>query len=273
MLPVKKLYIDSKARTPDSRSTTDFSIDLVESLTMPEGAAFQVCDVLIPHTWYLVDENHCKLYFFELNGPEPSNKFTLTLDTGNYDGETFTKEIGSKLHLTLNKLYAYSVTFDSATQKIHISATGRNAFLGPFYFKIMTDAEVLGMPSLGVTKPNSLNNFLGNTTPAEYIPDLDSYFSKRLQFDRFKYLFIKSTNLSVFNTLGSFGERTIIKKVPVTAQQNEMILDDTRSGNDMLSCEKQTLKRLEFQVTDELGTVLDLSNHDVSFSLIFSIIP
>ena len=137
----------------------------------------------------------------------------------------------------------------------------------------MTDAEVLGMSSLGVTKPNSLNNFLGNTTPAEYVPDLDTYFSRRLQFDRFKYLIIKSTNLSVFNTLGSFGERTIIKKVPVTAQQKEMILDDTRSGNDMLSCEKQTLKRLEFQVTDELGTVLDLSNHDVSFSLIFSIIP
>ena len=65
MLPVKKLYIDSKARTKDSKSTTDFSIDLVESLSMPEGAAFQVCDVLIPHTWYLVDENHCKLYFFE----------------------------------------------------------------------------------------------------------------------------------------------------------------------------------------------------------------
>ena len=28
MLPVKKLYIDSKAKTVDSRSTSDFSIDL-----------------------------------------------------------------------------------------------------------------------------------------------------------------------------------------------------------------------------------------------------
>ena len=62
----KKLYIDSKARTPDSRSTTDFSIDLVESLTMPEGAAFQVCDVLIPHTWYLV----CLLY----TSPSPRDR-------------------------------------------------------------------------------------------------------------------------------------------------------------------------------------------------------
>ena len=94
MLPVKKLYIDSKARTKDSKSTTDFSIDLVESLSMPEGAAFQVCDVRIPHTWYLVDETKCNLYFFEINGPNPSNTFTLTLATGNYDGPGLSREIG-----------------------------------------------------------------------------------------------------------------------------------------------------------------------------------
>ena len=136
----------------------------------------------------------------------------------------------------------------------------------------MTDEEVLALSYLGNT-PNSLNKFLGNTTPAEYVPDLDGFFSKRLQFNPVKYIFIKSANLGTFNTLGSFGERTIIKKVPVMAPQGEMILDDTRSGNDMLSCEQQTLKRLEFTITDEFGKVLDLNEHDVSFSLIFSIIP
>ena len=49
MLPIKKLYIDSTARTADSKSTSELAVDLVESLTMPEGAKFQVCDVLIPH--------------------------------------------------------------------------------------------------------------------------------------------------------------------------------------------------------------------------------
>ena len=50
MLPIKKLYIDSKARTADSRSNTNFAIDLVDSLSMPEGAVFSICDVLSPHT-------------------------------------------------------------------------------------------------------------------------------------------------------------------------------------------------------------------------------
>ena len=107
-----------------------------------------------------------------------------------------------------------------------------------------------------------------------FVPGSDEgFFSNHLQFDSIKYLFIKSANLGTFNTMGSFGERTIIKKVPVTAPKGEMILDDTRSGNDMLSCEKQTMKRLEFQVTDELGNTMDLQGHDISFSLIFSIMP
>ena len=274
MLPVKKLYIDSKARTKDSKSTTNFSIDLVESLNMPEGAVFQVCDVLIPHTWYLIDETNCKMYFDEQNGPL-NGHFTLTIATGNYDGPGFSREIGKELHDTPGKLYAYSVSYDDATGRIHITATGpMSGTHGPFAFKIMTDKEVLEAQTLNVLVPNSLNEFLGNTTPQMHNANESSgFFSQRLQFNPIKYLFIKSTNLGTFNTLGSFGERTVIKKVPVIAPQGEIILDDTRSGDDMLSCEKQTLKRVEFQITDEVGNVLDLNGHDVSFSLIFSIMP
>ena len=158
MLPIKKLYIDSKARSKDSRSTSDFAIDLVESLTMPEHAVFQVCDVLIPHTWYLVDENNCNLYFFELNGPSPSNIITLTLATGNYDGPGLSREIGKELHETSGKLYQYSVTYDEATGRIHITATGKsNPNIGPFYFKVLTDEEVSRIASLAIANPKTLN--------------------------------------------------------------------------------------------------------------------
>ena len=279
MLPVKKLYIDSKARTKDSKSTTNFSIDLVESLNMPEGAAFQVCDVLIPHTWYLIDENNCHLYFFEMNGPNGSGSFFITLATGSYDGPTLAGEISKGIQHNSNsfKQFRYDVTYDGATEKIHITASGKAGNVGTYQWKILTDEEVKLSTAFPINDPQSLNKFLGNTTSKTFIPDDPSnssgFFSKRLQFNPIKYIFIKSANLGTFNTLGSFGERTVIKKVPVMVPQGEMILDDTRSGNDMLSCEKQTLKRLEFTITDEVGNVLDLNGHDVSFSLIFSIIP
>jgi hypothetical protein len=274
MLPVKKLYIDSKARTADSRSTSNFSLDLTESLTMPEGAVFQVCDVLIPHSWYLIDDSNRNLYFFELNGLVGSGFFTIALNIGNYLGPDLAGEIGRALHAQATKFFSYNVSYDDSTRKIHISASTQSTF-GIHSWKILTDKEALEVPDFGISKANSLNKFLGITTTMNtFVPGSDEgFFSNHLQFDSIKYLFIKSANLGTFNTMGSFGERTIIKKVPVTAGKGEMILDDTRSGNDMLSCEKQTLKRLEFQITDELGNTMDLQGHDVSWSLIFSIMP
>ena len=52
-----------------------------------------------------------------------------------------------------------------------------------------------------------------------------------------------------------------------------MIVDDARSNLDALDCSKQNLRRLEFQLTDETGTEIDLHHHDISFSLIFNIQP
>ena len=171
-----------------------------------------------------------------------------------------------------------SVVMSYSPKKLVSLIDPRGIFLMMFSllstFKIMTDKEVLEAQNLNILVPNSLNAFLGNTTPQLHNANESSgFFSQRLQFNPIKYLFIKSTNLGTFNTLGSFGERTVIKKVPVIAPQGEMILDDTRSGNDMLSCEKQSLKRLEFQVTDELGNTINLQGHDISFSLICSIMP
>ncbi len=40
MLPIKKLYVDSRFRTNDSISHTDFKYDLGTAFNMPEGPHF-----------------------------------------------------------------------------------------------------------------------------------------------------------------------------------------------------------------------------------------
>ena len=61
MLPVKKIYIDSKFRTPSSISPSNFIIDLKESFGMPEDAVFTCDDVIIPHSWYFINTNNNNL--------------------------------------------------------------------------------------------------------------------------------------------------------------------------------------------------------------------
>lgn len=56
-LPVKKIYIDSKFRRPDSISSSNFKVDLPYTLKLPESTIFFVDDVCIPHSWRTVEEN------------------------------------------------------------------------------------------------------------------------------------------------------------------------------------------------------------------------
>ncbi len=86
-----------------------------------------------------------------------------------------------------------------------------------------------------------------------------------------QHLLIKSPNLGTFNTLDSIGQRTIVKKVPITVPTDQNIVDFIRSGIDYLECGKQTVRSLEFQITDETGNEIELESGEVSFSIVFTL--
>ena len=50
-LTYKKIFIDSKYRNAQSRSSSDFSVELNEHLETPEGTRMYVSDVSIPAVW------------------------------------------------------------------------------------------------------------------------------------------------------------------------------------------------------------------------------
>ena len=52
MLPIKKIYIDSRFKSSSSETHSNFTIDLQTTLLMPEDTGFYIEDVCILHTWY-----------------------------------------------------------------------------------------------------------------------------------------------------------------------------------------------------------------------------
>ena len=64
MLPIKKVYIDSRFRSSDSISSTDFKVDLPMTYYMPENTGVFITDICIPVSWYMIDANrNNQLYF------------------------------------------------------------------------------------------------------------------------------------------------------------------------------------------------------------------
>ena len=56
-LPVKKIYIDTRYRTTDSISTSQFKWELPDTLALAHNTIFHLDDISIPHSWYIVEED------------------------------------------------------------------------------------------------------------------------------------------------------------------------------------------------------------------------
>ena len=278
MLPVRKLYIDSKFRTADSKSTSSFSIDLKESLTMPDNALFFVDDVVIPHSWYLINSNNRKLYLriFGAAGQTADRLYVVELDEGNYDGEGLANHVAKKIRfgLTPNIYDEYTLlataNYDPGLNIITLWIVSDGNYFGASpTWKILSDAEINTYYGETITSRTSANKVLGitdlttplytNTTPL---------LTKQVNFQPTSYVTIRSPNLVTFMTLDSNGGRTIIKKVPVTSERGQNIIDNSHS-NDPVDCSRMTLRNLEFFITDESGNELDLGGQNISFTIIF----
>ena len=71
-LKYKKMYIDTRYKTPDSKSTSDFKINLPETLSFEANSCFYIDDLTIPHSWSSIEDFNNKLYLYlsQDNNPE-----------------------------------------------------------------------------------------------------------------------------------------------------------------------------------------------------------
>jgi len=56
MLPVNKIYIDSRHRTQSSRSDSDFEIQLKEPINLPDNCVCVVSDVILKNTITTIEQ-------------------------------------------------------------------------------------------------------------------------------------------------------------------------------------------------------------------------
>jgi hypothetical protein len=55
MPPVNRIMIDSRMRQVDSQSTSDFRIELPETIQMDDSMGCVVTDIALPITWYTIE--------------------------------------------------------------------------------------------------------------------------------------------------------------------------------------------------------------------------
>ena len=150
----KKIYIDSKFRSPESKSSSDFKIELPETLSFKEDTVFYLDDIQIPHSFEsILDNINNKLYFkvYNINlSPNPEWNVLATIEPGNYTPPDLAVEIQTKMNTLIQPLTGVSNMFACSyvvkTNKIIISMTDE------FYaFRIITGPELKTTPWTGTT--------------------------------------------------------------------------------------------------------------------------
>lgn len=267
MLPIKKIYVDSKYKTRDSISDANFKITLPSTLYMPENTVFYIDDVTIPHSWYTVNNFNSKLYMSVFVSANGKDQHILNLTKQIYNGSTLATEISKQI---LSIGYTPTVIYNASTQTISISIIDYN-------FQLFTDDELKTINWTGVkfdkNDLKSANALIKNYKRTSEFYNTDKPMISYIDLQPIRNIYIKSPNLGNFNTMGPRGETDIIKKVKVTADINQMIFDNTLVSNDFLDCSKQTLKTIDFLLTDSDGNEVPFNGiSNITFSIVFDIV-
>ena len=278
-LKYKKVYIDTKYKTPDSISTSDFSIELPEVMLCPSNTVMYIDDISIPHSWTTIEPGiNSRLYFFIFLTGNPSTNFSYIayLSDGNYIGPDFAVEIQNKMNAAASQYVGlFTTAYDAKTNTIKISINEAGV---SFYILTPKDLQdkLSGLFSLNydTSKPCDCNEILSNLDgiSKEY-NTATPYISNYINMQPIRNIYMSSATLGNFQTVALRPrgyDNTIIKHIPVNSNFNEMIYCDTVVVNDWLDCSGLTLKKLDFKLMNSRSDVIPLHGVNMSFSLVFA---
>ena len=138
---IRNIYCDSRFRTPQSASSSDFEVDLPNSVVIPRKAIGWVSDLHLPVSFYNVDEHNNVMYLnltANYNGSTENRVKAVTLTPKNYSGETLAEEIATKLNETSTQINAKIFTRYEPSEGVIYMAYG----LGALFEGVYTRSEV-----------------------------------------------------------------------------------------------------------------------------------
>ena len=263
-LEVKKIYVDSRYRTVSSNSDSDFSIQLNRNIYLPEHCVMHIENCVIPHSWYTIEKDVNDKMYFIMNG-DTTTAFTITIPSANYTG--------AQLIAALNLLFINGLTasYELNTNKIKItcpSPSQNPQQISLNSFQVLTDHDLLRMFNLSA--PNSCNDVITNRH-TKVNTHTSPWISGMINLQGFRSVYISSSTMCSYNTLGPQGEQNIIKKISTNADFGYLIIDHVVSDHDYLSCERMTLNTISFQIRDVKGNLIPFHDSPVSFTIVFTI--
>ena len=275
-LKVKKLYIDTRYKTIDSKSNSDFKIHLPESLSFESNSVFYIDDFCCGHSWKSIENFNNRLYLYVSQDNNVDNKygFIIYIADGNYNGPDFAVEVQTKMRAATNAISVnlFNVSYDIKNNNLTIAMP-----YSGYSFKILTPLDLKTslnnafVPLYDKSNPYDINEVLSNLegVSGTYYYNVP-FISGFLNFQPINNIYLHSSTIGNYNSLSCDGSQTVIKKIPVNVDYGIMLHDQCVLFNDYNDCSHQSLKTIDFQLKTVAGYIIPLHGVNVNFSIIFS---
>ena len=124
-LAVKKIYIDTRFKTKNSYSNSDFKFQLSQTVQLPDNCVCFIDDIIVPHSWYSIEDYNNRLYIRQLDIGGTADDRTITLASQNPTGQTLAAAIKSELEAAFGA-GTYNAVYNERKGTITITTSQAN---------------------------------------------------------------------------------------------------------------------------------------------------
>ena len=281
----RRIVIDSRYKTDDSVSDTDFSVSLPYAVTIPQGSQLFVEGFSCSHSWPTIQAGiNDKIYIQEQVGAAGSHATydrIAVLSPGTYNATTLASELAIRLNAASlissvgGVSYQYTVTVDDGRILVQHNIPN-SAGRGYIYSKEWTDEPATYLKGVhaiastqSLTSANEVLGYITNPNLADqYIHSGQSLTFNFMDLQRHKQLFlcanIGESSMQLLN-----GDTSCISRILVNTQQGDVITHHLSTGlSSGTFSSDEVLQRIHFQLKGWDGQTIHSGGHQVSFELI-----
>ena len=274
----RRICVDSRFRTADSASSSDFWIQLPYPVQVEKGSLMYIDGICLSNSWPSIRQGVNDIIYIQEHvvGAAPDN-ITVYLQEGTYTAHTLKTEILTRLNAATllpgtytldldNGKYTFGNTSIQATQgralifsKEHVDNT---AFMKTFFGSGYSGASCTEMIGL-FTNPMLADG-------SAYIHSTQSLTGSFVDMVRHKQLFIHAPGLGETSTMNLSGNTDIVRRVLLGGSgQGDVVTDTLSTGLSSISFSTDTtLQHIHFQIKGYDGLIIPMSNHEVSWEIV-----
>ena len=280
-LTYKKVFVDSAFRLPQSKSSSDFVIELEQNFECPAGTKCWITEVSLPTTWKSTEVGFYEyLYVMVYDNTDTFVKKLQGIFRHKiYFASQLCYDINEGLNsnttdLTAGGIFVYA--YDEATRTVEYKIEeGLN-----YKVKIPTDTELANYVNglwdsvsapYDNRDPVSINYLLSNYVPTN--GGLTAWTSSYLNLVPFRSVMLHCPELEDhhYSSPASYSSN-IVRKILIDQQLGGVVNDtNTAFHEDFLDVSNRNLKKkMSFRIIDTNNKTINLYDINVQFSLVFS---